>query len=402
MNMYFYLICFLLTIGHQIQAADVATCAKKGGREINGKCYCVRTLPDDIQELESGKSCPALWGLELTFTNKVIINEWVRGYTGEKAPEATKATILWANTIKKLCQGRKELGSPYRCRVEELTLKGNQVFRVIYDKDGFYFQINTDAGVVEVQVRPTSHQEWQEYKDRVDNDIFGMAKSLDLTPHEYEGAGHMHLDVASHFQGDSQLFLDFLIDYQNHPYLALGALGKNYVNNPPLALLSQEQREAFEKETACSGKDIQSLSKSLQERVFYQTVANGLFPQEKFQAMSLNHLEDLGTIEIRALRPEQSWSHVDMLMNLFNSRIKYLRANSRQVYHNKAVSFSIPFRPNVATASAQIGKALEDVVEKQKCVDEFYTYVTQSELPWFIYRAILYPQLRWLTPTELK
>ncbi|MCB9094257.1 MAG: hypothetical protein H6621_04225 [Halobacteriovoraceae bacterium] len=77
-------------------------------------------------------------------------------------------------------------------------------------------------------------------------------------------------------------------------------------------------------------------------------------------------------IEVRAIRAQDSSEKIELITELFNSRIQYLKTIKEPlVYHN--------------------GGAIKSY---QQGIDQFYLYLTQSGLPWEKYKKLL-PMLTW-------
>ncbi len=67
-------------------------------------------------------------------------------------------------------------------------------------------------------------------------------------------------------------FLKFFVDYANHPDLALGSLGHDIRNGPPLSALGEEQRQALQTviNDLESGrlKTLADVARAIEERVY--------------------------------------------------------------------------------------------------------------------------------------
>jgi hypothetical protein len=393
--------------------ANEMACTKGGGQYLNDECYCVRTrsvppIQSEEKYLSQGHDCPGLWGIELTFTNAFLQKENVaqnRDSAGpiSAGPKAAKAAGEWVTAMGKTCQKRTRSLLPDKCVVAQS--------KVSYD-DGYYYIVSTDPGVVEVQGRPLSLKEWRDHEDRLDKDIFKVARDASsIVPHRSAGSGHLHMDIASHFRGNFRLLVDFLIDFQNHPYLALCALGETFITNPPLAIQSQSQIDKFDdvikgwsklSETVVKMDRIEARLLFLNKEAFKDTYAD-LDDSGKFQAISLNHVNDFGSIEIRALRPEENARHVRLLMQLFEQRLKYLRHHPGQLY--KKIKLAIPqiAKRDILQSEPAVRKFYHEQKDfKQLCVDEYYSYVSESGLAWSDYKPLLYPEMQDVVPSKLK
>ncbi len=394
---------------------SLAECIKEGGRLIDGQCYCFRTA-DDKALKTSAEPCPKLFGIELTFSNPTLMGhggaEKLDDELDDELDDAVGVALRWLEDMAKICADRAKSSVPAdRCLVDRTSR------RIVYE-DGFYVQVSIDDRVIELQARPLSHAEWVKYKHRIENDVFAFAAKRGLLPQRQVGGRHVHIDVASMFAGDSQLFLDFLVDFQNRPHLSVCALGSNFIANPPLALQSERQRSEFKKivslyrrsadeamsrlrSTEPPRVDIVALAKVLIDDVFNETISFASDP--KYQAINLGHVADLGTLEIRSIRPQKNWEQMELLMRLFSARIDYLKRHPRQDYASPAFKLD-----SKLVYSYRDQKALRlffktDAVS-QACSDEFYDYVTGAGLSWDEYKSLLPDRVQAakFLPTALK
>jgi ankyrin repeat protein len=372
-----------------------AECLEKGGRQIKGKCYCYRTWDDTT--LSEGRECPALWGLELTFTNPALCEATKNTgnpFSGLNTfSEATQQA--WIQKIYKVCKERKQDPvHPDQCHVQEN--------RVTY-KDGFYYEVSLDPAVIELQTRPMSKAELEISQNRIKTDIFDLAEGLGLSPHSEIGAGHLHLDIASHFKGNLRLLADFIVDFQNHPTFSMGPLAENYLNAPPLAIQSKKQRQALTKLTRKihQFRNVDQLTDFIQDSIFYRTLLGE--PAQKFQAISTHHAEDLGTLEIRSLRPQANWEQIFLLVDLFEAKLKQLKSNeSPVIYQGKWFSFPIADENMMISQHRSIPIFYQRPFFIQLSLDEYYDYVTSAGLSWEIYRDLLPLKFRKSIPSPLK
>lgn len=159
-----------------------------------------------------------------------------------------KASQL-AKVIQKTCEARGD------CKVTKIkamkTYGGrnpdyNKVYKVEYN-DGYWFQINTDPGVVEIQAKAEDAARTKELTARIQRDIFDSAEAAKLQVLRKFGAGHINIGFASaDFEKDPLLFRNFIVDFINHYEISNGVLNKDKMNaQSPLEI--KEVREKLKK-----------------------------------------------------------------------------------------------------------------------------------------------------------
>ncbi len=348
-----------------------------------------------------------LHGPEFTFTNPRLIRYGNKLGAAINASEVnTQVRDMWADNLFAACN-KLPKNHPDRCVIEKSKRRGSPFFKVIYP-DGWWYAITIDPLVVEIIAKPLTLKDAVRMRDRLQRDIWDHARlrvrtfstekadeNVGLTPHEEIGGGHIHFDVKTAFGNDALLFRNFIVDFSNHPTLALGTLGNSVLNGPPISSLSAEQQQAFSDiifqfDHAYPRMTIKELSTLITQKVYYKTMGKpGWFgasrhkwvPAEKYQAINITRIvnpdvpDEERTMEIRSLRPEKSADDFIRLITLFDTRIQKLKELSKL---NKAV----PYLRSQARTS---------VMEKdpQRMVDEFYSYVTSSGLNWSDYEILL-------------
>ena len=309
-----------------------------------------------VAHLARGDIAP-YFGAEFTFTNQKIIAEKAERNVVNKAWAIHYQKKL-AQKIASLCAKRTEIRHEWACSLQIVKNEyGVDCYKVLY-ADGFWLQISTDPSVVEVQMQPVTLEQARQLHERVQGDLFDQALMVGLKPHEVKGAGHIHLDVASAFQGDSLLFRNFLVDFARHPTLGLRTFNQDACNAPPIALLGQEKIDAFtdvieafdQAYPSDQAWSIQQLAKALSERVYDKTLKDSE-PAEKYQALNVTRIVDpkrpirQQTLEIRAIRPQKNFRQFILLQTLFQARLNYLKNNySAWQVPNEGYTFAnIPF-----------------------------------------------------------
>lgn len=221
-----------------------------------------------------------------------------------------------------------------KCEVLEVTGKwGVDDYRVQY-KDGWWFKISIDPGCVEITFKPSTDDELKARTKLINDHIFGTARNLDMTVNE-KHMHHFNFSVRHMFQDSGKEFLKFFVDYSNHPELALGGLGKDYLNAPPLALLGDEQRkglqsviERFNKnEIQTIGHIAYEIMTSVYTKTFYEPWGGA----DHYQAIGLKYVsranlryED-APVELRSMWAQKDIQTFLKIAELLEKRVLFLK-----------------------------------------------------------------------------
>lgn len=208
--------------------------------------------------------------------------------------------------------------------------------------DGWWFKISHDPGVIEIMTKPATLEELRAQQERMDRMLFRTARDMGLKPSlPVDGpmAGHFNFGAKSAFGNDAELFLRFFLDFANRPWLALGGLGHDILNAPPLAFLSDRAHGElraiileFEVEKA-EGKtpSLQDIA----ERVLLRVYRRSFLPEVRMdgnhyqafsikRAMRLNRSDDV-PFEIRSVDAQESMKDFIMLAELIEARLRFLK-----------------------------------------------------------------------------
>jgi hypothetical protein len=184
---------------------------------------------------------PPTFGAEFNFSNPVVLKSGKPLEVNSTESEAARDKMM--EIIKSVCATRGD------CSVQTSENHyGVTTHRVKY-KDGWWFDIATDPRVVEIQTAPSTVEQLEKYKQRIQEDIFGSAEKTGLSVTDITkvfghgwAAGHIHIGASSAFDGNAQLFRNFLVDYVNHPELGTGLFSNDWSNAPPLTALPKKIR----------------------------------------------------------------------------------------------------------------------------------------------------------------
>ncbi len=271
---------------------------------------------------------PPLFGPEFTFTNEEIIEA---AYGRDEVITSANSAALeqWFRNVNALCI---ETGS---CTIAESRDKHGKAYRVTYP-DGWWYQVSLDTFVLEVQSKPATVTDFYRMKERIQSDIFEVAKSLNMEPHERIGSGHINVGLDG-FDGDAKLFRNFLVDTANHPELTWGIFGNHLGNSPPISALPIYSQKAFKKvirDFDSKPTSITELARRIEYRVYTSNPYN--WSSQYYQNLSFRSVyEDtpapLQRVEIRGYRPQPSAESFLLEISLLEKRLKYLRSKKAPV-----------------------------------------------------------------------
>ncbi|MFH5183460.1 hypothetical protein ACHHV8_13035 [Paenibacillus sp. TAB 01] len=267
------------------------------------------------------------FGTEFTFTNANMIAEAKKKGDGSVALEESIAKKNdWKDEVSRIIDEPHNVTTSKNQYAEE-----EDVYKYTFE-DGWWFQINLDPGVIEIQMQPMTLQKAESEKitNRVNKYIFGIAQQLGLHSDASFGGGHIHLDADSTFGGNELLFRNFIVDFENES-AALEAFEHDPVNAPRVAQKSKEAREQFAKVIHEFDRDnreigqeaIKSLAKVIEDQVYKRYSED----DPKYNALNYRHMlkeDGLNTLEIRAMRSQRTFQEFIMEAKLFMKRIEYL------------------------------------------------------------------------------
>jgi hypothetical protein len=260
----------------------------------------------------------AIFGAEFTFTNQsILVAQTFRHVTNN--PISERFRDILAEKILRECDGC--LGS------EGTDRYGNKTYKIVYP-DGFYIVVSTDPGVVEVQTKPLTVEEWVRQKDRLQKDLFDAATSLGIPPGQV-GGGHIHMGLEGSVGSNLFLMRNLLVDFANHPELSLGVLHYDIRNAPPISALPEGQREAFAKIIAEVDSGQIDSPAGLARRIYYSVYGGPDF--QKMNALNLSRIvesiwsESERTFEFRGIRPERNVEEFIILIRILEGRLSYLK-----------------------------------------------------------------------------
>lgn len=322
------------------------------------------------------------FGPEFTFTNSTLVNEGNKALSealakGRNPFYALKTKFnmekyeAFKDILIKRCKVRQD------CTTSIGSDKHGENVRVTY-KDGFYFEVGIDMCVIETQTKPGRIADFVFNKKRLETDLWKVAESLDLRPHNRTGQGHVHIGLSA-FNHDPLLLRNFFVDYTNHPELAYGALGNHLLNSPPVAALKPEQRTglklALEKFDSLSKKTIPEFVRLIHKYTYTSSTASGWGGADYYHAIRLQRSESINeasTVEIRAFRPQATVDEFVLQLELIQGRIDFLKGKRPVEYQDTG---KYEYSP-------------------QEVVNGFHKYITEANLSWEKFKVLLPANLR--------
>ncbi len=273
-------------------------------------------LREVLEALLSLEDHSGRFGPEWTFTNDQMVESGreitVLHNAQNPDPEARKRADLadfqlrnqildkWIAAIRKNCPS---------CQIEvsEGNAESLRKARVIYG-EGRWIEIAKDPWVFEVTGSPFTTDDLLQNSQVMENILWKSALEASLKPHWRVGGGHRHIEDSTFFKGDLRTYVNFFTFIANNPEMFMGPLGFDFTNSPPLALLADEQKQAFVQVLHDVEKGqittIPDFKKAIKERVytgtFFYTVNQQLRPW-KHHAVNMAHEV---TTEIRSFRPQ--------------------------------------------------------------------------------------------------
>lgn len=261
---------------------------------------------------------------------------------------------------------------------------------------GFTIKYARDPWVIEVTTSPLHPSQIQNqiFIEKTQKIIWNAAREIGFEPHSRVGGGHIHFDLESHFEGNVLHFFNFVVDIANHPELFLGALGFDLLNAPPIAVLSEKQRNAFKdivQNFDPQTQTIDDLKSIIRNRVYSKSFLMNKYDHvdyytTKYQALNLDHQK---TLELRGFRPQESIQHFVLDIQLIQSRIEKLKNLKQPLqYIEKDYSELVKVRTedNLQVYTSQISSS--------QIVNSYRSYVEGAGLAWEIYNQHITEFLR--------
>ena len=157
-----------------------------------------------------------------------------------------------------------------------------------------------DHCVLEIAVDPLTIQQAESSRHLLESLVWAAANDVGLAPGTDEvNRWSAHLSFSwprLHAGGDASLLLRYLVDFNNHPELAMGALGGDIRNAPPLAIFSDRAQEALQAVVADHNRspdaeDAFALAERIRRNVYGERFQFGLRGRnDHYNALNLCHV----------------------------------------------------------------------------------------------------------------
>lgn len=214
------------------------------------------------------------------------------------------------------------------CRIEKVKARGygkdDEGLKITYP-DGWWLQLAGDPMVIEITHAPVSNDRLKELESRIQRDLFDNGSRIGLRPSRFANnlsGTHFNLGISA-FNGDGVFARNFVVDFYNHPELALGLWHKDIANARPVTA-TRKGREQFQADIA----EFDALSSGQQtiERLaalLTQSSTSGS------PALSLHNAQNQiahanRRFEIRASRGVESAEHLVIMAEIIQARLVFL------------------------------------------------------------------------------
>lgn len=235
-------------------------------------------------------------------------------------------------------------------------------FRLLYP-DGFHYSVGTDPAVIETSVQPLTISETEEKLDRIETDLFGMARQSWLRPPRVVVGAGGHISIGlDNFEGDLQLFRNFLVDYINHDEFSEGIFQKDSLNaRTPRANAAFRERFSRLLKDYDRGRfdSIEDMAGAFLREVLLNKGRN-------FSISTKGVTEGASTsrLELRGHRAQANAVEYLELIKMHGARIEYLRRRGGLV----------PFEDSPISRNPRV---------KER---RFHEYIRETGLAWSVYR----------------
>lgn len=204
--------------------------------------------------------------------------------------------------------------------------------------------IGLDPGVLEVRTQPMAYHQYEGWAGVMDHLVFGAAKDMgdfveDPDAERNRWSGHINVSwpglVNESDRSSMALLLNYVVDANNHPELAMGVLGGDTRNAPPLMLGNDQDRTKLSTVIKQFKLNEYAFQSGLAEDIF-QAVAGGFRDKyfgSRYNLVNLDHLRDYSLnwegfsgkrIEARGFFTPRDSKEILTYYRIVNYRLKYL------------------------------------------------------------------------------
>lgn len=277
-----------------------------------------------------------LFGSEMTVSSDELLATYPKDGNQIVISTEYSETIIRKMKDRLLDRYRIQEQTPPKVRFKEYHSNIPRTALEITYADGFSMVIFPDPGVLEMNTSPSSLREIEKQQERISTDYLGLAAEFGLRPALFTGAGHIHIDTR---RLHPMTLRNFIVDFYNHTSLAAGALNEDiynsigigeipavnkqilkkylrvfdYLKDTPISYLINAIKSTYTIQYADEPEEYRKVRKSQRA--------------EKYHALSFTSFRSLGTIEIRAIRPQASADSYLKLLRLFALKMKAAEEN---------------------------------------------------------------------------
>lgn len=279
---------------------------------------------------------PPTYGAEFELLNSDMR---FNSYNFESNPSGSpekKSQMVLVEFLRKKC-------ATAGCEILEVSGKYDSDYQVKF-KDGFWIQYSYDPSCVEVTFKPLTLEELKKNAARINEYVFEAGKSVKMYTVE-NNTTHFNAGIKSLFKNSAEEFLRFYVDYANHPDLALGSLGLDLSNAPPLSVLKDSQREALKKIVIDFNNglipSIQVAAKRIETEVYTHSYEKDWGGKNHYQAVGLKYVnktdlnEKDAPMELRSVWAQHSTEDFIKIAELVEARVAYLNKNKGPIVYNQ-------------------------------------------------------------------
>lgn len=276
---------------------------------------------------------PPTYGAEFEITSKNIKHYDFKN-NDPSLSTAKAEQIRYVTAMREHCKITK-------CIITEVIGKFDTDYKVEYT-DGWWFKISYDPGCVEITFKPSTLSDLNQRAQFINQEIFKVATDHNFYVREKD-TSHFNIGIRSAFNDSAKEFMKFFVDYANHADLALGSLGYDINNAPPLSVLGLDQRQALQKivNDVNSGKvkTIAQAARAIENTVYTKSYKAEWGGKNHYQAVGLKYVNktDLtkkdAPMELRAVWIQKNAQQFNLIAKLIEGRINYLKTvNSPIIY----------------------------------------------------------------------
>ena len=293
-----------------------------------------------------------------------------------------------------------------KCRIDSqlksCSLRDNTL-RIQVDQSELVVLLGYDPGVLEITTMPLTYRETEAWAGIIDTFIFGAAKSMGeafLNPLEEPNRWSGHVNVSwpdlekdmvesnrdPTIRESMILMLNFYVDLQNHPELAMGVLGGDTRNATPLAFGTPLERKSLEDIIRFTRENRYANLRFLGLALTHpspRSFADRFKTPNRDHRYNLINTENIGSrwnkqngsrLEIRSfftpLRSENMLAHY----RIVKGRLKYLRASSSGRTH------LVTYNSNRSIRSTFVKRGLQPGINLDEAAEAYLSYLQGTGL----------------------